>query len=97
MAGGANVICFTTGRGSVSGFKPVPTLKLASNTEMYARLSDDMDVNCGLIVDGQSTVQEMGETIFRRILETASGKQTRSECLGFGDNEFVPWQIGPVM
>ncbi len=94
VAGGANVICFTTGRGSVCGFKPVPTLKLASNTEMYRRLSDDMDVNC---VDGQSTVQEMGEAIFRLILETASGKQTRSEVLGFGDNEFVPWQIGPVM
>ena len=97
VAGGANVICFTTGRGSVCGFKPVPTLKLASNTEMYRRLSDDMDINCGLIVDGQSTVQEMGEAIFRLILETASGKQTRSELLGFGDNEFVPWQIGPVM
>lgn len=97
VAGGANVICFTTGRGSVCGFKPVPTLKLASNTEMYRRLSDDMDVNCGIIVDGQSTVQEMGETIFRMILETASGKQSRSELLGFGDNEFVPWQIGPVM
>ena len=97
VAGGANVICFTTGRGSVCGFKPVPTLKLASNTEMYRRLSDDMDVNCGLIVDGQSTVQEMGEAIFRLILETASGKQTRSELLGFGDSEFVPWQIGPVM
>ena len=97
VAGGANVICFTTGRGSVCGFKPVPTLKLASNTEMYRRLTDDMDVNCGLIVDGQSTVQEMGEAIFRLILETASGKQTRSELLGFGDSEFVPWQIGPVM
>ena len=97
VAGGANIICFTTGRGSVCGFKPAPTLKLASNTEMYRRLSDDMDVNCGLIVDGQSTVQEMGEIIFRLILETASGKQTRSELLGFGDSEFVPWQIGPVM
>ena len=97
VAGGANVICFTTGRGSVSGFKPVPTLKLASNTEMYRRLSDDMDINCGFIVDGEATVQEMGEEIFRLILETASGKQTRSERLGFGDNEFVPWQMGPVM
>jgi altronate hydrolase len=97
VAGGANVICFTTGRGSVCGFKPVPTLKLASNTEMYRRLSDDMDVNCGLIIDGEATVQEMGEAIFRVILETASGKQTKSELFGFGDNEFVPWQIGPVM
>ena len=97
VAGGANVICFTTGRGSVNGFKPAPTLKLSSNTEMYNRLSDDMDVNCGLIVDGEITVQEMGEAIFRLILETASGKQTRSELLGFGESEFVPWQIGPVM
>ncbi len=97
VAGGANLICFTTGRGSVSGFKPAPTLKLASNSEMYRRLTDDMDVNCGLIVDGEITVQDMGEAIFRLILETASGKQTRSEFLGFGDNEFVPWQIGPVM
>ncbi len=97
VAGGANLICFTTGRGSVSGFKPAPTLKLASNSEMYRRMTDDMDVNCGLIVDGEITVQDMGEAIFRLILETASGKQTRSEFLGFGDNEFVPWQIGPVM
>ena len=97
VAGGANVICFTTGRGSVCGFKPVPTLKLASNSEMYRRLSDDMDVNCGLIIDGETTVQKMGEAIFRLILETASGKQTKSELFGFGDNEFVPWQIGPVM
>ncbi len=97
VAGGANLICFTTGRGSVSGFKPAPTLKLASNSEMYRRMTDDMDVNCGLIADGEITVQDMGEAIFRLILETASGKQTRSEFLGFGDNEFVPWQIGPVM
>jgi altronate hydrolase len=97
IAGRANVICFTTGRGSVSGFKPVPSIKLASNTEMYQRLSDDMDVNCGRIVDGDASVQEMGEVIFRLILETASGKKTKSEELGLGDNEFVPWQIGPVM
>ncbi|MBL7174128.1 MAG: UxaA family hydrolase, partial [Desulfobacteraceae bacterium] len=97
VAGGANMLCFTTGRGSVSGFKPVPTIKLASNTVMYRSLMDDMDVNCGLIVDGKATVDEMGEEIFRLILETASGQRTRSELLGFGDNEFVPWQIGPVM
>ena len=97
IAGGANVVCFTTGRGTVCGFKPVPTIKLASNTEMYRRLSSDMDINCGLIVDGNATVQKMGEDIFRLILETASGKKTKSEILGFGDNEFVPWNIGPVM
>ena len=97
VAGGANMICFTTGRGSVCGYKPVPTIKLASNTEMYRSLIDDMDVNCGSIVDGKATIEEMGEEIFRLILETASGKKTKSELLGFGDNEFVPWQIGPVM
>ena len=91
------MICFTTGRGSVCGYKPVPTIKLASNTEMYRSLIDDMDVNCGSIVDGKATIEEMGEEIFRLILETASGKKTKSELLGFGDNEFVPWQIGPVM
>ena len=97
VAGGANAICFTTGRGTVCGFKPVPTIKLASNTEMYRKLSDDMDINCGLIVDGGASLKEMGEAIFQLILETASGKRTKSEILGFGDNEFVPWQIGPVM
>ncbi len=97
IAGGANVICFTTGRGTVCGFKPAPALKLASNTVMYQNLSSDMDVNCGRIVDGEASVQEMGEVIFWMILETASGKKTKSEALGFGDNEFVPWQMGPVM
>ena len=97
VAGGANMLSFTTGRGTVCGYKPVPTIKLASNTEMYRSLMDDMDVNCGKLIDGKATVEEMGEAIFRLILETASGKKTKSELLGFGDNEFVPWQIGPVM
>ena len=97
VAGGANVICFTTGRGTVCGFKPVPTIKLASNTEMYDRLSEDMDLNCGLIVDGRAGVEQMGEEILRLILETASGKPTKSELLGFGDNEFVPWNLSPVL
>ena len=97
IAGGANLICFTTGRGTICGFKPVPTIKLASNTEMYRRLSDDMDANCGRIVDGNASVQEMGAIIFRMILEVASGKRTKSELLDLGENEFVPWQIGPVM
>jgi len=97
VAGGANMLCFTTGRGSVCGYKPVPTIKLASNTKMYRSLMDDMDVNCGNLIDGKATIGEMGEEIFRVILETASGKKTKSELFGFGDNEFVPWQIGPVM
>lgn len=97
IAGGANMICFTTGRGTVCGFKPVPTIKIASNTEMYRRLRMDMDVNCGAIVDGDASIEKMGEDIFRLILETASGKRTKSELLGFGDNEFVPWNFGPVL
>ncbi|UCF92657.1 MAG: altronate dehydratase [Desulfobacterales bacterium] len=97
VAGGANVICFTTGRGSVYGCKPVPVVKLATNTAMYNRLQDDMDINCGVAIDGQTTVEELGERIFRFILETASGKQTKSEAHGMGDCEFVPWQIGAVM
>jgi altronate hydrolase len=97
VAGGANVICFTTGRGSVFGCKPVPSIKLASNTALYARMSDDMDINCGAILDGTSTVDEMGQHIFRLILDTASGRKTRSELLDIGDVEFTPWQIGATM
>jgi altronate hydrolase len=97
VAGGANIVCFTTGRGSVFGCKPVPSLKLATNTAMYSSMTDDMDVNCGIILDGEATIEEMGERIFHLILETASGKKTKSELLGFGDNEFTPWQIGSVM
>ena len=97
VAGGANIVCFTTGRGSVFGCKPVPSLKLATNSPLYQRMEEDMDVNCGAIVDGETSVEEMGERIFRLILETASGKKTKSEELGFGDEEFVPWQIGAVM
>jgi len=97
VAGGVNIVCFTTGRGSVFGCKPVPSLKLATNTAMYSRMTDDMDANCGIILDGETTIEEMGEHIFQLILETASGKKTKSELLGFGDNEFTPWQIGSVM
>ena len=97
VASGANLICFTTGRGSVFGHKPVPSLKLATNTVMYRRMEEDMDVNCGEILDGGASVDEMGARIFRLILETASGRRSRSEALGFGDLEFIPWQIGAVM
>jgi altronate hydrolase len=97
VVGGANMVCFTTGRGSVYGCKPVPCLKLATNSPMYRRLADDMDVNCGAIADGDVDVGEMGERIFRMILESASGKKTKSERLGLGDLEFTPWQIGAVM
>ena len=97
VAGGANVVCFTTGRGSAFGCKPTPILKLASNSTMYQRLEEDMDINCGPIVDGDESVEEVGERIFHKILATASGEPTKSEALGYGDNEFVPWQIGAYM
>jgi altronate hydrolase len=97
VAGGANVVCFTTGRGSVYGCKPVPSLKLATNSEMYRRMSEDMDINCGVIADGEAGVQEVGQQIFDRIVAAASGEQTASEILGFGDEEFAPWQLGAVM
>lgn len=97
VAGGANVVCFTTGRGSVYGSKPVPSLKLATNTAVYQRMSEDMDLNCGLIADGEATLEEMGERIFDLIVDAASGRPTASELLGFGDEEFAPWQLGAVM
>ena len=97
VAGGANMICFTTGRGSVYGCKPSPSLKLATNTPMYERMEDDMDINCGQILDGSLTVQDAGEKIFRLILATASGEPSKSELHGFGQDEFVPWYLGAVM
>jgi altronate hydrolase len=94
IAGGANLIAFTTGRGSMFGSKPAPCIKLATNTPMFNRLQDDMDINCGEIMDGTMTVQEMGQRIFELFLRTASGEPSKSEVLGLGDHEFVPWQIG---
>jgi altronate hydrolase len=91
VAGGANIICFTTGRGSVFGCKPAPSLKLATNTPLFRRMEDDMDIDCGPIADGEASVAEMGERIFKLVLDTASGKQTKSEILGFGEDEFTPW------
>ncbi|HEX3098057.1 MAG TPA: altronate dehydratase family protein [Usitatibacter sp.] len=97
VAGGANLICFTTGRGSVYGCKPAPSLKIATNTPMYERMEDDMDVNCGEILDGSLGVEEAGERIFRLMLDTASGAPSKSEKHGFGADEFVPWYLGAVM
>ena len=94
IAGGANLIAFTTGRGSMFGSKPAPCIKLATNTPMYERLTEDMDINCGEILDGTVSVQEMGQRIFDLFLRTASGEASKSELLGLGDYEFVPWQIG---
>ena len=94
IAGGANVILFTTGRGSMFGAKPVPSIKLATNTPMFRRLEEDMDINCGEILDGTVTVREMGERILQHTLRIASGEASKSELLGLGDHEFVPWNIG---
>jgi altronate hydrolase len=97
VAGGATLIGFTTGRGSVFGCKPVPVIKLASNTTLYQHMKDDMDIDCSPIGEGTATVEEMGEKIFSSILDTASGRKTKGEILGIGDNEFVPWHLGVVM
>lgn len=96
VAGGCNVVCFTTGRGSCYGCKPVPSIKIATNSAMYERLSDDMDVNAGVVLEGVS-LEEVGRRIFDQILETASGAKTKSELHGIGDDEFIPWSIGPVL
>jgi altronate hydrolase len=97
VASGANVVCFTTGRGSVFGYKPAPSIKLATNTLMYENMIEDMDINCGPIAEGDVSVADKGAEIFEKVLAVASGAQSKSEELGFGDNEFVPWQIGAVM
>jgi altronate hydrolase len=96
VAGGANLICFTTGRGSAFGAKPAPSIKLATNSDIYRRMIDDMDIDCGDILHGMS-VEEKGREIFAKVLAVASGEHTKSEELGYGDAEFVPWQIGAVM
>ncbi|HET7717573.1 MAG TPA: UxaA family hydrolase, partial [Bauldia sp.] len=96
VASGCNVICFTTGRGSAFGFKPAPSIKLATNSDTYFRQEEDMDINCGDILDGV-TIEEKGREIFEKVIAVASGEKSKSEELGYGDNEFVPWQIGAVM
>jgi altronate dehydratase len=97
VASGANLIVFTTGRGSVSGYKPVPCLKLATNSEMYGRMSEDMDIDCGTVVSEGMPLEEKGREIFEAFLAVASGQRTKSEELGFGGAEFVPWAMGAVM
>jgi altronate hydrolase len=97
VAGGANLICFTTGRGSAYGCAPSPSLKLATNSALWQRQEEDMDINCGEIVDGSASIAEMGQRIFEMMLAAASGTPTKSERHGYGQNEFVPWQVGAVM
>lgn len=97
IASGCNLVCFTTGRGSAFGAKPSPSIKLATNTEMYNRLHEDMDINTGTILSEGRSVEEVGREIYEMFLRVASGEQTKSEALGLGDYEFVPWQVGAVM
>jgi altronate hydrolase len=97
VAGGANLVCFTTGRGSVFGCKPAPSIKLATNTPIYRRMEDDMDVNCGTILDGEESVQQCGHRIFELMLRVASGRRTKSEQFDFGAAEFAPWVLGATM
>ncbi len=97
VAGGANLVCFTTGRGSVFGCKPAPSIKLATNTPMFRRMEEDMDVNCGTIADGDESVAACGERVFELMLRVASGERTRSESYDFGADEFAPWTLGATM
>jgi altronate hydrolase len=97
VASGATMIAFTTGRGSAFGCKPSPSIKLSSNTEIYRRMEDDIDIDCGPIATGEASIEQKGAEILDYLLEVASGRQTKSEALGYGGAEFVPWQIGAVM
>jgi len=96
VAGGANILAFTTGRGSAYGCKPTPSIKLATNNDTYRRMSEDMDINCGDVLDG-IPIEEKGREIFAKLLKVASGERSKSEALGYGDAEFVPWQVGATM
>jgi len=97
VASGSNIIIFTTGRGSCFGFKPTPSLKIATNTNMYNNMKEDMDINAGTIMDGESDIEKIGKDIFQSIIDTASGKLTKSEINGYGDDEFNPWVIGATL
>ncbi|MGZ5181843.1 MAG: UxaA family hydrolase [Ramlibacter sp.] len=96
VAGGANLICFTTGRGSAYGCAPTPSLKLSTNTALWNRQRDDIDLNCGTVIDGEESIDQAGARLFALMLEVASGTRTRSELHGYGQNEFVPWQLGTI-
>ncbi|MDR1265579.1 MAG: altronate dehydratase family protein [Propionibacteriaceae bacterium] len=97
VAGGAHLVAFTTGRGSVFGCRPAPCLKIASNSQIYQRMDGDLDLDAGGVIDGRTSLEAMGETIFQRLVEVASGRQTAAETLGLGGDEFVPWQLGAVV
>jgi altronate dehydratase len=97
VASGATMIAFTTGRGSAFGCKPSPSIKLSSNSEIYRRMEEDIDIDCGPIATGGASIEEKGAEILDYLLEVASGRRTKSEALGYGGAEFVPWQVGAVM
>jgi altronate hydrolase len=97
VAGGANMVCFTTGRGSAYGCKPSPSLKLATNTALFEKQEDDMDINCGTIIEGKESISDAGARFFEMILRTASGEKSKSELWGYGDDEFAPWMLGATM
>mgnify|MGYP001334446809 FL=1 len=97
VASGANIICFTTGRGSCFGFKPTPSIKIATNTNMYKKLEEDMDINAGTIMDNEKSIEEIGNEIFNKIIAVASGEKSKSEINGYGDDEFNPWIIDPTL
>jgi len=96
VAGGANVVVFTTGRGSCFGCKPTPSIKVATNTPMYEHMIDDMDINAGVVLAG-TPLDQVGREIFEKILAVASGQKTKSELHGVGEEEFAPWSIGPTL
>ena len=97
VASGANIICFTTGRGSCFGFKPAPSIKIATNTNMFNKLEEDMDINAGRIMDSEKTIEEVGKEIFNKIISIASGEKSKSEINEYGDDEFNPWVIDPTL
>ena len=97
VAGGANMICFTTGRGSAYGCKPSPSLKLATNTAMFNRQEEDMDINCGVIVDGKASIQDVGQQFFEIILQHRLRRAEQERSMGYGEDEFAPWILGPTM
>ena len=97
IAGGCNLVCFTTGRGSAFGSKPAPTIKVATNSTMAKRMVEDMDVDAGTMLSNGDSLEQKGQEIYDLFLRVASGEQSKSERQGLGDYEFVPWQIGAVM
>jgi altronate hydrolase len=97
VSGGCNIGVFTTGRGSVYGCKPAPSIKVATNSVLYHWMAEDIDLNAGTILDGTETVEQVGTRIFEKIISVASGEKTKSELAGLGDEEFAPWLLGPTL